>query len=154
MREEMKERDLTAFCGLYCGDCIRYQSKSSDLANDLLKELDNQRFSEYAKVKKIHVKEFEDFELLISSLRGIADLKCEIPCRLGGDGCIASCEVIKCIKAKSYEGCWECPIFESCKKFDFLRPFHGDAPLKNLRMIREYGLEGWARHREKFYPWL
>jgi len=150
----MKEKDLTAYCGLYCGDCIRYQSKSSDLANDLLKELKRQQFSEYAKVKRIHIKEFEYFNLLISSLKAISDLKCEIPCRLGGDGCVSSCEIVRCIKEKSYEGCWECSEFEFCNKLDFLKPFHGDGPLKNLRRIKELGIESWVTYREKCYPWL
>ena len=35
-----------------------------------------------------------------------------------------------------------------------LKPFHGDAPLKNLRKIRELGIGLWARCREKCYPWL
>lgn len=150
----MKEKDLTAYCGLYCGDCIRYQSKSSDLANQLLNELNSQRFSDYAKVKRNYVKEFGDYGLLIPLLQTISGLKCETPCRLGGDGCGGSCEVIRCIKEKSYEGCWECSDFESCNTLDFLKPIHGDGPVENLRKIKEFGIDSWAKHREKCYPWL
>jgi hypothetical protein len=154
MREEMRERDLTAYCGLYCGDCIRYQSRSCDLAKQLLKELGRQQFSEYAKLKSTNRKEFEHYDLIVSGLKAISELKCELPCRLGGDGCEGSCEIIKCIKDNTFEGCWECDSFEKCKKLDFLKPFHGNAPINNLRKIKELGIGKWAKHREKCYPWL
>jgi hypothetical protein len=150
----VKEEDLTGYCGLYCGDCIRYRCRASELADELLKEIDNVRFAEYANVKRTHTGEFEDFHLLISSLRAISEINCKIPCRLGGDGCGGSCEIIRCVGNRSLQGCWECDDFEGCNKFDFLRPFHGDANLKNLRRIRELGINGWAKAREKCYPWL
>ena len=31
-------KELTAYCGLYCGDCHRYQSRYSELARDLKRE--------------------------------------------------------------------------------------------------------------------
>ncbi len=46
----MKEKDLTAYCGLHCGDCIRYRSRASELADELLKEIEKTKFTEYAKV--------------------------------------------------------------------------------------------------------
>lgn len=155
-RGKMKQNEtyLTAYCGIYCADCIRYKCKASDLANELLNEINKLHFNEYAKVKRTHRKEFENFDSLISSLRAISEIKCEIPCRLGGDGCEGGCEIIKCIKDKSFEGCWECNSFEKCEKLDFLKPFHGEAPVKNLRKIRELGIDNWAKHREKCYPWL
>lgn len=136
----MKEEDLTGYCGLYCGDCIRYKCRASELADELLKEIDNLHFTEYANVKRTHTREFENLHLLISSLRAISEIDCGTPCRLGGDGCGGSCEIIKCVKSRSLERCWECDDFEGCDKFDFLRPFHGDANLKNLRKIRELGI--------------
>jgi len=150
----MKEKNLTAYCGLYCGDCIRYQSKASDLADRLLKELELSRFSEYANAKRAHIKEFEHYEKTVSVLKAISELTCETPCRMGGDGCEGSCEIIQCIKEKACEGCWECDSFEGCEKLNFLKPFHGDTPLENLRIIKEFGIDGWARHRKKCYPWL
>ncbi len=150
----MTEQDLTAYCGLYCGDCIRYRSKASDLARDLLKEFEKRQFSEYARIKRSQMPEFEQYESMIRGLTAVSQIKCETPCRLGGDGCGGSCEVVRCVKDKSFKGCWECAEFEACKKLDFLTPFHGEAPLRNLRKIRQFGLEFWAKHREKFYPWV
>jgi len=41
---DTKDKELTAYCGLYCGDCIRYNSKASTLAYDL-RAVVSQRFS-------------------------------------------------------------------------------------------------------------
>ena len=150
----MTDSELTAYCGLYCGDCVRYRSKVSDLARDILKEFEKNQFSEYARVKRSQMPEFEYYELMIRGIKAVSQIKCETPCRLGGDGCGGSCEIVICVKYKSLEGCWKCAEFETCKKRDFLNPFHGDAPLRNLRKIREFGVGVWAKHREKFYPWL
>jgi hypothetical protein len=150
----MTESELTGYCGLYCGDCIRYRSKASDLARDLLQELERTRFAEYAKVKRSQVPELGFYEPMARALAAVSQLKCETPCRLGGDGCGGSCLIIKCVKDKSFEGCWECDAYGTCEQLGFLKPFHGDTPLNNLRKIRALGLEAWTRHRGKFYPWL
>jgi hypothetical protein len=147
-------RDLTAYCGLYCGDCIRFKCRASDLSDELLDELEKQHFSQYANVKRHQEKGFENFQMTVSSLKAISSIKCEIPCRLGGDGCGGSCEIIICVTKKRLKGCWDCPGFEECDKLDFLKPFHGQGPLKNLRAIKEHGIESWTGYREKCYPWL
>jgi hypothetical protein len=151
---EHSEKDFTAFCGLYCGDCIRYKSRASDLAAELLREIDEHHFTEYANIKRTHTKEFENFKSFIALLKAISGINCEIPCRLGGDGCGGACEIIKCVKNQSLEGCWECKNFEKCDKFDFLKPFHADAPKNNLRKIKKHGIFNWAKNRDKCYPWL
>ncbi|MCP4756873.1 MAG: DUF3795 domain-containing protein [Proteobacteria bacterium] len=70
------------------------------------------------------------------------------------DGCgELPCEIKKCVESKAIEGCWKCSEFESCNKMDFLKPFCGEAPVKNLRKIKTYGLNNWVTHREKQYPW-
>ncbi|MDI6742568.1 MAG: DUF3795 domain-containing protein [Smithella sp.] len=148
------EQNLTAYCGLYCGDCIRYKSKLSDMARDIIIEFENTNFAEYAKVKKLSLTLMADYKTMIGVLNAVSQIKCETPCRLGGDGCGGSCTIIKCVKNRSLEGCWECHEFENCDRLDFLRPFHGDAPVKNLRKIRDLGIDSWAEHREKCYPWL
>lgn len=150
----MEEEDLTAYCGLYCGDCIRYQCRASDIAKDLLEELEKRQFSQYAAVKRIQMPEFGHYESMTLTLKAVSEVKCETPCRLGGDGCGGSCEIVSCVKDKQFRGCWECAEFETCKKLDFLKPFHDDAPLRNLLKIKEMGLGSWAKHREKCYPWL
>ena len=60
----MSETDvqLTAYCGLYCGDCIRYKSRASDLAKDLLSELQTIEFNKYTEVKSGSAKQFDAVE--------------------------------------------------------------------------------------------
>lgn len=44
--------------------------------------------------------------------------------------------------------------FEALRGAEFLKPFHGDTPLHNLGVIKKHGIETWAGHRGKCYPWL
>jgi len=149
-----QEFELTAYCGLYCGDCIRYNSKAVDLAGELWHELRKSQFNKYAEVKSKSVKEFEHYDECCKVLEAIAKLKCISPCRLAGDGCASPCKIKKCIRSNGKQGCWQCHEMEKCAKLEFLKPFHGEGPWENLRRIQKQGLDKWAKHRAKFYPWL
>ena len=149
-----QEIELTAYCGLYCGDCIRYRSKAADLARDLR----DTEFGKYADVKSGSmdadaVKQLEHYREFCEVLEAIIALQCDNPCRVGRGCPTFSCGILECCWKKGFDGCWECKEFEKCKEFDFLKPFHGDTPLQNLRKIKELGLDRWSEHREKFYTW-
>ena len=148
------EIELTAYCGLYCGDCLRYKSRATGLARDLLNELQRVQFNKYAEVKSVSLSVFEHFKECRQVLEAIVKLRCNAPCRAGGDGCLQTCEIKSCVLAKRLEGCWECDEFEKCQKFEFLKPFSDDNPQANLRKIKKYGLGRWIEHRGAFYQWL
>jgi hypothetical protein len=148
-----REIELTAYCGLYCGDCIRYKNRVSDLACELIGELQKARFEKYAEVKSLFVKELKHYKQCCQVLESLVELQCRSGCRNGGCPTF-SCRIIECCGSHGFRGCWECDRFDGCEAFRFLEPFHGDIPLKNLRKIRELGLDKWVRHREKFYLWL
>jgi len=148
-----QEIELTAYCGLYCGDCIRYRSKVADLARDLRRELLKVKFDKYAEAKSLLVKELTHYKECCEVLEAIIELQCDNACRDGGCPTF-SCKIRDCCQTRRYEGCWECDQFEKCKEFEFLEPFHSNAPLQNLRKIGQVGLEQWARDREKFFVWL
>lgn len=93
-------REFTAYCGLFCGDCIRFKSEAPDLALHLLDELRKIKFENYVKVKQRSVNELESYKEMISALEAISKLKCDIPCRSGGDGCLQPCEIVKCVHLK------------------------------------------------------
>ena len=146
-------RELTAYCGLYCGDCIRYKSKAADLAADLLGELRNTEFNKYAEVKSRSVKELRQYQECCDTLQAIVELQCNTPCRVGGGCPTFACSILECCQKKELEGCWQCGEFEHCQKFEFLKPFHGNSPIQNLRKIKELGLDRWVEHRQRFYVW-
>ncbi|MFH1383010.1 MAG: DUF3795 domain-containing protein [Chloroflexota bacterium] len=148
--------NLTAYCGLYCGDCIRYKSKATDLARNLRDELQRTEFAKYAEVKSSSLnaeKQLKQYGEFLGVLDAIIKLQCKEPCRVIGGCPTFSCRIVDCCKKKRFEGCWQCVEFEDCNEFESLKPFHSDTPKKNLRKIKELGLEGWAKHRNKFYIW-
>ncbi|MFC1951285.1 DUF3795 domain-containing protein [Chloroflexota bacterium] len=152
--------DLTAYCGLYCADCLhRLRSKASDLAQDLLAELDDSGFDKYAEAKssssnqpnrRDELKHYPEFRNILET---IIELKCGSPCRVGGGCPTFNCKIMECCISKGLDGCWQCDIFEACDQFDFLKLLHGNAPIENLKMIKKYGFDSWIEHRRKFYVW-
>ena len=151
--------DLTAYCGLYCPDCNRLRSRASELARDLIAELDSSRFDKYAEAKSSWAnqpnkrEELKYYPQFRNILETIIELKCEKPCRLGGGCPTFSCKIMECCLARGLDGCWQCDTFEECGKLDFLKPLHGDTIMENLKAIREYGIDNWVEHRRKFYVW-
>ena len=150
---ERSTAELTAYCGLYCGDCIHYRSKAAELAQDLLKELQTTGFDTYANIVSTYREKMKDYESFRRVLEGIGELRCEEPCRVGGGCPTFTCVMLACCRRKGIEGCWECDEYETCNGFDSLMVCHGDNPRKNLRKIKELGTENWAAHREKFFIW-
>ena len=152
-------RDFTAYCGLYCGDCNRYKSKASDLARDLLTELDNTNFEKYAEVKSSSSKQVDGVEVLgyyeqcREVLEAIVNLQCNTPCRVGGGSSSFTCKILECCLANGLEGCWECSRFENCDNLGFLDSMHDVNREENLKTIAKYGVDNWAEHRCKFYIW-
>lgn len=152
-------RELTAYCGLYCGDCNRFRSRSSDLARDLLTELQNTHFDKYAEVKSSSVDQadskevFKNYEKCREVLEAIVNLQCNSPCRVGGGCSSFSCKVLECCMANGLEGCWECDRFENCDNLHFLESMHHITPVENLKTIKKYGIDSWTDHRREFYIW-
>ena len=123
------------------------------MARGLGEELKRTKFDKYAEVKSQCVDAFKNYKECLEVLDAIAELQCNNTCR--GGGCSTfECKIIECCNTKGLLGCWECIEFENCRELDFLEPFHGDLPRKNLRKIKELGLEKWLEHREKFFKWL
>ncbi len=152
--------DLIAYCGLYCGDCIQFESRASELAKALVEELEKIDYANYADAKNacagnskvIGGSELQYYQEFAKVLNVIAVQGCKRPCRLGGDGCGEACDIKKCVISKDFAGCWECGEFDTCEKFEHLAPIVGDIRV-NLRDIKKYGPEEWIGKRQAFYPW-
>jgi len=150
-REAMSEREngnkrikgekekLIGYCGLYCGDCSGYKGTIANLARDLRKELDRERFGELAKIlsKIPFFKALEGFPQCCEVLDTLPKMRCKKTCR--GNGGPPDCEIRKCNRNKGLDGCWQCEAFKTCTKLDFLKAGHGDAHIKNLGKLKRNG---------------
>ncbi len=151
-REKMKkEKELVAYCGLYCGDCFSYQGKVADLARDLRKELRQTRFDLTAEFLSgiSYFKVFENYPECYEVLGSLVKFRCKKACRGGGGP--PFCKIRKCCEKKGLTGCWECDEFTTCEKLDFLKTSHGDAHIKNLRKIKKQGIDNFIRGKRLWY---
>ena len=135
-----KDKALIAYCGLYCGDCFNYKGEIADLARDLRKKLREARFDKVSQGLSKYFKDFNNYEQCYQVLGAMVRLRCKRTCRNGGGN--PSCKARICCQKKDISGCWECDEFEICSKLDFLKPIHGDANLKNLRKLKNQGVDG------------
>jgi len=136
----IENKELIAFCGLYCGDCFNYKGEIADLARDLRKKLREARFDRASQGLSKFFKEFENYEQCYEVLGSMIKLRCRRACRGGGGH--PSCRIRNCCQNKNLQGCWDCEEFGTCEKLGFLRPIHRDANLKNLGRIKREGVDG------------
>jgi hypothetical protein len=152
-----KDVELTAYCGLYCADCLPSNQSLFRVAKKLKEELDKRQFENHAEIRSVYNEVFKDYEVFKKVLSEIIKLRCAAPCAKGGPfikgGVIPDCRIRVCVHEKGVKGCWECSNFESCKLLEPLSVYHGDTPRYNLRLIKEYGIENWADKRGKHYLW-
>jgi len=140
-----EEKELIAYCGLYCGDCNSYQGKIADLARDLRKELRQTNFAKQAALmaEVPFFAALKNYPQCYEVLGQMVKMRCKRTCR--GNGGPPGCKMRDCCRKKGIEGCWQCADFETCKKLDFLRKFHDDAHLKNLRILKKSGVDSFIR---------
>lgn len=149
----MDPQNGTAYCGIYCPDCIRYKNKYSKHASQLKAELKKIEFDKYAEIDTPFGANFRKYEKFTEVLNELVQSQCGNPCRAGG-GCSGNpCKIMDCCISKSFEGCWECTELEECGKFDILQPRCGETPKNNIRMIKKHGIRNWVNQRGKFYIW-
>ena len=146
-----EDRNLIAYCGLYCGDCFGHKGKVADLARDLRKELRQARFEKTAEFMSTFsfFEVFKNYHQCYEVLGALVKLRCKKACKGGGGP--PFCKMRKCCQKKGIEGCWECDDFETCEKLDFLVPSHGDAHLKNLRNLKKKGFNDFLKVKKHWY---
>jgi len=148
---DVKDKNLIAYCGLYCGDCFGYKGKIADLARDLRKELRQSRFDKTAESLSTlsFFEVFKNYPQCYEVLGALVKFRCKRACKGGGGP--PFCKMRKCCQKKGIEGCWQCDEFEACNKLDFLKPNHGDAHLKNLRIIKKEGVDNFLKGKKYWY---
>jgi hypothetical protein len=145
------EKDFIAYCGLYCRECPGHQGIIADLARDLRKELRK------AKVEKIaetlatapQFKEFKHYQETYDLLGAFVKFRCTRICKKGGGP--PFCKIRKCCQEKEIDGCWQCDLFTTCEKLDFLKSGHGDAHIKNLRILKRKGVKEFLQGKKHWY---
>ena len=142
-----------AYCGLYCGQCPSHLGKIADLSRDLRKELRSTRFDKMAEalaeIDRPFFKLLKDYRTCYEVLGAMVKMRCKRMCKGGGGP--PFCMMRKCCEKKGYDGCWECDDFETCEYLDFLVSIHGDAHIRNLRILSTRGIEEFKSGRYHWY---
>jgi hypothetical protein len=140
----------TAYCGLYCQDCIPSDRRLFDLLDELDGRIEELQLEKYAALKAEKEEAFRDYPAFVAVLQALRRLRCESPCAEGG--CKPGCAIRACVREKGYDGCRGCGDFESCRLLAPLTAHHPGL-LHNLRMIKAYGPWGWSGRSGKHYRW-
>ena len=147
----MSEREsLITYCGLCCLDCHAFTGKIPDLAHDLRKELRANKYDKFAHAisQQSFGKAFKDYDTCYEVLGSMVKFRCKKGCRNGGGP--PFCKIRTCCQKKGFEGCWECNIFETCDKLDFLKPVHDDVHIKNLKIIKKKGTTNFIKGKRNW----
>lgn len=168
-------------CGLTCCDCM-FHKKEIFVTAQKLKELISQHkldkfltlcsnknswtvMGEHLDLRDEQLwegigKQFDMFRQIpefMNVLDGIIRLQCETTCQEAG-GCTVGgnkyeCKALKCLKARGYDGCWQCGEADNCDKLGFLKSSYGDVIKDNLQTIREKGIGAVESRGDKYYEW-
>ena len=149
----MNPQNESAYCGIFCPDCIRYKNKYTEHASQLKAELEEVKFDKYAEIDTPFGANFRKYEEFSEVLNELVKSQCDNPCRVGG-GCSGNpCKIMECCISKHFEGCWECSELDDCDKFDILTPRCGETPKNNVKLIKQHGIQNWVPLKGKFYIW-
>jgi hypothetical protein len=140
----------TAYCGLYCRDCIPSDARLYETVDKLDALLGDLQFGHYAALKAKSDPAFRDYGAFVRVLRSVKGLKCKNLCTEGG--CKENCRIRDCVLEKRIRGCWACEKFEACGMHESLKTVH-PCLVHNLRMIRQYGPDNWSDKRGRHYNW-
>jgi len=147
------DEHLLAYCGFYCGDCLGYTGVIADAAENLARVLEKYRFGQTAEcVFPLELRGYGDLCEMLGFMAGLRCAGvCRTPVQAGGP---ITCEVRSCCLEKGFHACYECDDFETCEKLLGLHEgLHAGACAKNMRAIREMGLDAWLDHGERHCYW-
>ena len=175
------DEKLVCPCGLTCCDCLFYKKEIYETAMHLKNLIEKYRLDMFltvcSKPQSLEVLgehldiakdqmwdsfgssfgEFTHFPEFMKVLDGLTKLECKNTCKEVGGCSIGGnkheCKALKCVKAKGYEGCWQCDEFTSCDKLSLLKRNYGYVIEENLNTIRDKGISAVESHGDKYYAW-
>jgi hypothetical protein len=138
-RSLVKKKELVAYCGLYCEDCVKYKGNIQKLSGELLDQLDSEKFEKVASTIK-EIKDYKDFR---KTLEVLNELECKEGCRAGGG--TPDCVIRLCCQDKGFYTCAECDKFMYCPELAGMPAIQCGiiSYVKELQRIKEIGLEKW-----------
>jgi hypothetical protein len=139
----VKNKELVAYCGLYCGDCVKYKGNVSKLADELKSELSKGKFEKIATT----ISEIKDYKEFSNTLDILSDFKCEKGCREGGG--TPDCEIKDCCQKNGYETCAECDEFMYCTELAGVPVMQCGVVsyAKELERLRKLGIDKWLSEK-------
>ena len=175
------DKKLVCPCGLTCCDCLFYKSEIYETAQKLkelikISDLDvflgtcSKKKNWQAIAQQMRLNEdkawngvgkyfdvFKDMAMFMNILDGIIKLQCKTTCQ-EADGCSIGgstheCNALRCVKSKTYDGCWQCDEFVNCNKLSFVKKNYGYIIEENLRIAREKGVKAVKSRGNTYYAW-
>jgi hypothetical protein len=145
--------NLLAYCGFYCGDCLGYTGVVANAAESLLHVLQEYMFERTAEC--VFPQQLEKYDGFLEILRFMTELRCSGICREDQqDRPPPTCVIKNCCRSRGYYACYECASFEACDNFASVHHgLHTDSCIRNMRAIKEMGLEAWIAKGPRHHYW-
>jgi hypothetical protein len=147
------DKQLLAYCGIYCEDCLGYTGVIADAAESLMKILTQYKFERTAAA--VFPEQLADFDRFQEMLGFMATLRCAGRCRKDESAAAAlSCRVRTCCGERGLFACYECDGFEECETLlSIAEGLHAQSCVANLKEIKEMGLNTWLRSGKRHHYW-
>lgn len=147
------EKELLAYCGIYCPDCLGYTGVVADAAENLLDVLTRHKFERTA--ASVFPEELAEYDRLREMLGFMAALRCPARCRKDESAASASsCRVRACCRERGFFACYECDGFEECETLSsIVGGLHAESCVANLKSVREMGLDAWLQSGKRHHYW-
>ncbi|MBU6998370.1 MAG: DUF3795 domain-containing protein [Theionarchaea archaeon] len=147
----MERKELLAYCGGYCGDCLGYTGVLADTADSLKVVVDTHKVNQT--IQCVFPEQGEKYWEFYEMLTFMTHLRCPKICR-ERKGEEVFCHIAKCCRKKGFFACYECDELETCNllksKFNGL---HYESNMRNLKDIKEMGLEEWLSKGKRHCYW-
>jgi hypothetical protein len=142
------KKELLAYCGLYCGDCAGYSGEIADAAQNLKDITERYKFRQTA--RHLFPDKLKEYNKLEDMIAFMTELRCPRICREIAESDV-KCTISKCCREKGFFACYECDSFETCTELKTLSGLHGEAHIKNLRAIRDMGIDEWLKQGKRLW---
>ena len=129
----MVNKNLVGRCGLYCGACIIYRAyKDSEQLRQIIAERDG----------------YKPEEIRCEGCQTVLTNGWDVESEEWGK----NCKIVKCLKAKGLNFCYECNTYPNCDRFHEIADScikHGENLIENLDKIKAGKVEEWLQEEDK-----